>query len=148
MHASLHLHTSSFSRWGFVCSLITLACEQTGYYLNWGFINRPVYCCRRQRELTHLPTCTKKRSGDVDTHYTSCCQIHWSTLIEGCLCPPPLSWVVPLSTSFYCFFSYLSLSVTVFVPLLRPFLCSRIRGFACHGVLGQYLSLLYNPNLV
>lgn len=79
MLASLHLHTYLSSTHGFVCSLIMLAGEQSGCYLNWRFINRPVFCCSRHRKLTHSLTCTKKRSGDTHAH-TSCCQIHWSIL--------------------------------------------------------------------
>lgn len=45
---------------GFVCSFIMLACEQTGCYLNWRFINRPVYCLQ-QAESWRTLSCTKKK---------------------------------------------------------------------------------------
>lgn len=91
IHASLRVHTCPLSTHGFVCSLIMLACEQSGCYLNWRFINRPVYCCSRQSELTHSLTCTKK-GQETHTHFTSFCQIYWSIFTEGCLCPSPL-WI-------------------------------------------------------
>lgn len=117
MHASLHLHTCSLSTHGFVCSLIVLASEQHGCYLNSRFINRPVYCCSRQRELTHLLTCTKKRS-ETRTHFASCCQIHWSTFTEGCLCPTPHCCLVPSSSSsFYCLLLPPSLPHSPSLPL-------------------------------
>lgn len=132
------MQTCSLSTHGFVCSLIIMASEHSGCYLNSRFINRPGYCCSRQRELTHLVTCLKKRSEErhthTHTHSPSYCQTHQSTFYWRSL--PLFVFTSPL-TGCLCFYSSLFL-------LKDKRFCLQWHP----RVALPALSLLYNPNLV
>ena len=136
----------------FVGSLIMLASQQSGCYLNAGFINRPVYCCSRHRELTHLLTCTEKRSGGACTHTHTHTHTHTLFfLLSNTLVHFPLKDVcVPLRSvdSSLC-----PLSILLSFPRSRLLLLSQLQDkWFCspwrpRAVLPA-LSPLYNPNLV
>ena len=134
------MQTCSLSTHGFVCSLIIMASEQSGCYLNSRFINRPGYCCSRQRELTHLVTCSKKRSEETHTH-THTLSL-WLLTVKH---------TSPLFTEGVCLLLFLRCPLTGCLCFYSSLFLLKDKRFCLQWhprVVLPALSLLYNPNLV
>lgn len=92
-----HARFISSAHFLIVHTWVCLLCYHTGRwlaggcYLNWGFINRPVYCCSRQRDRANTLTNLRwERSGDTHTFLLAVkhtlVHFYWRTPVSPLLC--------------------------------------------------------------